>query len=350
MYETKSHKQKGTKGISKVLWYVLTICCFMQAHSIYAQDVPYSQFFSTGIHLNPALAGANLCPRFKLVHREQWPSIPSSFSTTHIMVDWHSLVTNAGWGFSYKNDSHGEGILQTHSVRGAFAKPVIFTSSWMMHAGIYGSFNIRQLNWNKLQFADQLDTNLGFVNPTMVAQPEHTRLQFPDFGAGISMSFRQNLYIGMAVNHLFRPHLNYYENADIRLDRKYSGHLAFVVTLEDKWPEAEWERNASLTPNIIFEKQGYFYHLTAGMYFSKQPVLAGVWLRHALENMDAVIFNVGFQQPRYRVGYSFDLTISPLTVQSSGGSHELSFTWYLDCPKPPARKHEPLPCPPSIMK
>ncbi len=338
---------KKLKGCCVILMAFLVL---FVSKSSKAQDLPYSHFVASGIYLNPSLAGSNLCPRFKLFHREQWTAVPRSYSSTHVFFDWFSHRIDSGIGFSYKNDSQGDGIIQSHSLRAAYSKPITLDVNWLMHAGLYAAYSLRQLNWNKLYFSDQLDPNHGFINQTGVEMPEHTTIHYPDFGAGFSFSYRERLYFGFAANHLSMPKINYYDIYSERLNIKYSGHLGYVFYLQDDWHEREWEKNASLTPNILFEKQGYFYHVTAGLYFSKQPVFGGLWVRHAFENFDAIVFNVGFQQPRYKVGYSYDMTISPLTVRSSGGSHELSFTWYLECPPPPERRHRPLPCPPSFLK
>lgn len=337
----------------KIVCLIIVIAfSFANANVVKGQDVPYSQFVASGIYLNPALAGSNICPRIKLFQREQWTSIPRAYSNTHVFFDFYWYRIDSGLGFSYKNDSQGDGVIQAHHFRVSYSKPIQLSDKWKMSGGIYAAYALRQLNWNKLNFADQLDPNLGFVYETGVIPPEHTTIHYPDFGAGVTFNYDDKFYSGLSINRLFRPEINYYEGLSERLNMKISGYLGYVILLRDDWSERDWEKNPTLTPNILFEKQGYFYQFTGGLYFSKEPVFAGAWVRHAFENFDAIIFSFGFQQPRYKIGYSHDLTISPLTARSSGGSHEISLTWYLDCPEPPKRRHKPLPCPspPSFLK
>lgn len=336
--------------LAYALLLIALVVSTMHVEEVQAQDVPYSQSFASGIYLNPALAGSFICPRFKLFHREQWTSIPRAYSNTHFFFDYYEERIEAGLGIYYKNDSQGDGILQSHSLRLAYSKPVRLNQDWYFTGGIYAAYFLRQLNWSKLQFADQIDPIHGFIHNTLVERPEHTTLNFPDFGGGVSFSYKDKLYFGATINHLFRPRLRYYENGNDRLNMKFSGHVAYVFTLMDNWPSAQWEKNPTITPALLFEKQGFFYHATVGLYFSREPVLFGAWFRHALEHFDAVIFNIGFQQPRYKVGYSFDLTVSPLTTRTSGGSHEVSLTWYLPCPEPRQRRPDRLPCPASFQK
>lgn len=337
-------------GLRKVLLLFFLATLSSLGQPMQAQDVPYSQSFASGIYLNPALSGVNIYPRFKLFHREQWTSIPRAYTNTHFFFDFYSERMDAGLGAYYKNDSQGDGILQSHSLRLAYSKPIQLNHDWYFYGGLYAAYYLRQLNWSKLQFGDQLDPYGNPIHVTGVPRPEHTTLHFPDFGGGLAFSYKEKLYFGATINHLFRPKLKYYENAYDRLSMKFSGHLAYVIMLKDDWPARHWEKNASLTPALLFEKHGFFYHVTAGFYFSREPFLAGVWMRHAFENLDAVIFNFGFQQPRYKVGYSFDLTVSPLTTSTSGGSHEISLTWYLERPEPRDRRHRHLPCPPAFQK
>ena len=53
------------------------------------------------------------------------------------------------------------------------------------------------------------------------------------------------------------------------------------------------------------------------------PFLVGVWFRNGVENADAFIFQVGVQQDYFKVGYSYDVTLSQLG-NSTQGSHEIT--------------------------
>jgi hypothetical protein len=56
------------------------------------------------------------------------------------------------------------------------------------------------------------------------------------------------------------------------------------------------------------------------MYLHSGVITAGVWYR----STDAIILLFGVRTSRFSLGYSYDMTISRLTM-ASGGAHEISF-------------------------
>ena len=102
----------------------------------------------------------------------------------------------------------------------------------------------------------------------------------------------------------------------------HSGILINLSQLRD----GEDLGNFSISPNIVYVQQGKFHQLNAGMALNMFPFVGGLWLRHSFGNPNAVIVLLGFQQKNYKLEYSFDYTISRLTIQSSG-AHEISIAW-----------------------
>jgi hypothetical protein len=52
----------------------------------------------------------------------------------------------------------------------------------------------------------------------------------------------------------------------------------------------------------------------------------GLGYRNVINNSDAVIGYLGVKKGKFRIGYSYDYTISQL-ANKTGGTHELSFTF-----------------------
>lgn len=91
-----------------------------------------------------------------------------------------------------------------------------------------------------------------------------------------------------------------------------------------------------LSPNFIYQYQAGFHYFNYGLYLDWMPFLVGVWFRNGIENADAFIFQVGFQQDYFKIGYSYDVTVSKLANNTSG-AHEFSVGILLPCPE---KKHK----------
>ena len=58
--------------------------------------------------------------------------------------------------------------------------------------------------------------------------------------------------------------------------------------------------------------------------------MLGASYRRGFNNSDAVILLLGYDLEKYKIGYSYDLTVSQLGL-SSGGAHEISLQIQLGC-------------------
>ncbi len=93
------------------------------------------------------------------------------------------------------------------------------------------------------------------------------------------------------------------------------------------------------------------------MYFTFEPMVLGLWYRgvpyksvNDFVNHESVVVLVGFIQKVkdsiFKVGYSYDVTISKLG-SSSGGAHEfsISYAWFTGDPRKPPKNVRLIPCP-----
>jgi len=139
-----------------------------------------------------------------------------------------------------------------------------------------------------------------------------------DFSAG-AMVYNKRVFTGVAVHHLMEPRIGLI--TDSRLKRRYTIHAGMHVPL-DRGESS----NLSISPNVLLTRQGVFTQINVGLYITRGVVTGGLWYR----NNDAMIVLVGIDDKRYKLGYSYDVTVSGLSG-ASGGSHELSLTLLLPC-------------------
>jgi hypothetical protein len=69
--------------------------------------------------------------------------------------------------------------------------------------------------------------------------------------------------------------------------------------------------------------QKQFTQINFGFYINKSSFVTGLWWRQTRPNADALMVLVGFKAGKFKLGYSYDLTVSNARVAATG-SHEVS--------------------------
>ena len=147
--------------------------------------------------------------------------------------------------------------------------------------------------------------------PTGELQPDVLNNTIFDAGAGL-LAFSGKYYGGISIHHLTTPNegfLNVNNGLVEGLPLRVSLHggAQFIVKEGNKRQPASF-----ISPNILFLKQGDQGQLNVGAYYSMGLVFAGGWYRHAFGNPDAAIAMVGFSYNVFKIGYSYDFTLSSL--------------------------------------
>lgn len=314
--------------------YVFTlslIAAFFLGNDAVAQDPQFTQFYANPLYLNPAMAGTYRCPRINMSYRNQWPDLRGDYITYSASYDQHVDALSGGLGFMIWNDQAGEGTIETTSISGIYSYEQQITRHFSIRAGFQASFFQRKLDWSKLTFGDQIDAKYGFIYPTGETRPNDTKANV-DLSAGI-LGFSKRYYVGFAVHHLTEPDEGWLNPAG-KLPRKYTGHAGALIALQGD-PD-----NGSISPNILFKQQEKFRQVFLGMYLTKGPLVAGLWYRHE----DSFILLAGLQTDVFKLGYSYDVTVSRLTVVATKGSHEVSMGLNFDC-RPKKRRYRTISCP-----
>ena len=313
---------------------VLAILTVAVVPELFAQDPLFTQFYANPLYLNPAFAGTAHCPRVSINYRNQWPGISGSFVTTSASYDQHVDALSGGVGLLVWNDRAGEGTLKTTNVSGIYSYQVPITRRFSVKAGLQGTWAQKSVDWSKLTFGDMIDARRGFIYNTNEIQRDEPA-NYVDFSAGV-LGFSEKYFFGFAVHHLAQPDESVIEGTS-PLPRKYTFHAGAVLPIESKGEVA------SLSPNILIQRQQDFMQYNFGMYYSKGPIIGGLWYRHAGTNTDSFTALIGFQAGILKFGYSYDITISELSM-ATAGSHEFSLGLQFDC-KPRKRRFRTISCP-----
>ena len=320
------------KKYNKITLILLFAVAGMQG--VNAQDVGFSQFYANPLYLNPAFAGSKVAPRIALSYRAQWPGLVSAFSTVSASYDQYINDMHGGIGAILLSDRQGDhGMLNTNMLA------AMYSFRFQLHEDIFVNLALQagvvnmNLNWdpNIMRWPDQIDANCGWINLTSATPPDNRSKFYPDFAAG-AMIYGPAWYAGFAAHHLNQPSQGFY--AEDRVPMKFTANAGGLINLSE-----ERRRQSSLglgtpviSPNFIYQYQGGFHYFNYGLYLDWMPFLVGVWFRHGLENADAFIFQAGVQQDYFKVGYSYDVTVSKL-ANSTAGAHEITLGVLLPVPE-----------------
>jgi type IX secretion system PorP/SprF family membrane protein len=302
-----------------------------------AQDYTYSQFYANPLYLNPALAGSEFCSRFSLNYRNQWPSLPGSFVAYSAGYDRYSDFFSGGFGLLVNYDKQGEAAINHLKVSAMYAYRLRVSRDVEASFALQAGYGQRGVNWNDFILPSGLN---GGTNPL---PPEFSEtVTYPDFAGGLLVGYDERYFFGGAVHHITQPDIGFFENQQHNLDMKITLHAGASFGEDDRFGRS-YRPSLIVSPNVLYQQQAGFRHLNAGSYFALSPMVLGVWFRHAFENSDAVVILLGLQHENYRIGYSYDYTVSQLS-NATGGAHEISFAWVLECQKK-SKRPRAIKCP-----
>ncbi|MEI6764768.1 MAG: type IX secretion system membrane protein PorP/SprF [Bacteroidota bacterium] len=306
----------------------------------FAQDPHFSQYYANPLYLNPAFAGTSMCPRLIMNFRDQWPKISGTYVTYNASYDQHIEKISGGIGFLLNTDRAGEGVLNTTTFSAMYSYRLEISRSFSMKAALEATYFQKHLDWEKLTFPDQINNRQGFVYNTNEVQPGTLVKRNVDFSAGV-LGYGENFFAGFAVHHLTKPDEGFISLS--RIPRKFTVHAGGVINLVKKIRRRHNYDSPTISPNILFMQQQNFQQINYGVYFNRFPFVGGIWFRQNFKNADAFIFMAGIQASMFKLGYSYDLTVSKLT-NATGGAHEVSFALQFNC-KPERKKARAINCP-----
>ena len=313
----------------------MTCSLFLIHFSVFGQDPEFTQFYSNPVYLNPAFAGSKICPRFVMNHRNEWPNISGKFVTTAAAYDQKVDALRGGLGLIVLNDNAAN-TLTTSRVSLIYSYHLKVTRKFSLNFGVEGSYYQKAVDWDRLTFGDMIDARRGFVYHTNQIR-KNEPVNNMDFSAGL-VGYTEQFYFGFAAHHLTTPNESFIDNVASPLPMKFTGHVGAIIPL-GSGGSLYTEKEESISPNILYTRQGTSQQLNMGVYVKKGALVGGVWYR----NKDAFILTLGLESDMIKVGYSYDVTLSQLSI-ISGGSHEVSLALNFRC-KPKKKQFRPISCP-----
>jgi len=311
-----------------------------------AQDPQFSQFYANSLYLNPGFTGNTTQMRFATTYRNQWPSIPGGFNSYTAGFDYNIEEASIGTGFLATYDQAGSGGLSFTEFSGLFATHLQFSRLIGFRPGIKVSYAQRSVNQSKLVFADQIAR--GGAASTLEQLQEG--VSYVDFGVGAVLAHKEKYWAGFAVDHLTQPSYGLIDS-EASLPLKLSIHGGWNFEVNSSGGRRHRPSNLRLIAH--YKSQGKWDQLDIGGYYEDYPMVFGMWYRGipgfksykaGYSNNDAIVLLVGVKTKDWRIGYSYDITISKL-MSNTGGSHEISIVYeYANKRKKRRRRRFMVPC------
>jgi type IX secretion system PorP/SprF family membrane protein len=331
------------KNVSK-LWVYFAFLMLKSYSHLYGQDPVYSQFYNAHMQLNPALCGNTNSPLIQLNYRNQWPALPSAYSTYAVSVDKYFPKRNSGFGLLVLADNAGDGALTTSGVSGFYSYRLKIKDKTYIKGGMQLGFNQLALNWQKLSFGDAIDIRNGPISPGGTPYPSkeinngNNSISYFTASSGVVL-YNPQYYIGASLHNMNQPDISFLRNTSntgndqLPMRLSLHGGYQYIIKKGNKLVDATF-----LSPNITFQRQRGFNQIMAGAYLNVDKIQGGVWYRHTAYNGDAVITSVGVKKDFFKITYSFDFTVSNLSVKQGGG-HEIGIILNFDHIYPPKQDY-----------
>jgi len=312
--------------------------------NVNAQEQHYSQFWMTPLFTNPSNAG-NFDANIRAVgnYRDQWRSVISNpyktfaFALDMKMFDKKWRNAFLGVGLDFISDKAGAGSYGKTGANLSVAYQTAVDDKHSVMAGIAGGYASQGFNNNSeaLLWGSEIET-VGAQGGTI--PNNENNVGFGDFSAGLGWSYLSeagtmssndgiSFDAGFAAHHLSQPDLSLYEKADGKWPIKMVIHANSSIGFRNT--------NMGLEPGIIYTIHGSANKLIFGTMVKywiqeksrftglKQETTISVGAH--LRAQDALIISSMLKVSNYKIGLSYDINLSGLTVATSGrGGVELA--------------------------
>ncbi len=323
---------------------LLTTMLVMSIWILRGQDMHFSQFTTSTMHLSPAAVGMmEDRARLNLQYRNQWAAIlgkDASFKTLALTYERRKDLKSTdffGWGVGIWSDKAG--ALQHDEAKAAisYARKMAGKGDvvhYLLGGGQVGLFQ-KKINLDGREWVNQYDGNGGY-DPSRQGGTVLTNRSWSfdaSMGLGWYSTFGNNNHImgGFALQHLNRPAISFDNSLFQNLYIRRTFHLA---------GEFQMARFFNVAPSAMMMQQGPSTEYMVGgavKVILREPNRAsmqlGAWLRtvNKLEGSslnDAWVLTARFDWEHYGLGFSYDVNTSLLKeINNANHSIELLLTY-----------------------
>lgn len=324
------------KSVKKITC-LMVVLCGLSGHS-FAQDIHFSQLFTSQLGLNPSYAGANYDMQATLNYKDQWRSVGAPYKTFAGSMEMRikgkrKSVKNGFFaaGIQFFSDKAGDAKIGTSQGSLNLAYHVKLDDYNKLGAGIQTGFFQRSVTPIGLQWANQYNGN--FYDPQLSSEETISNNSFTNFdlGSGILWSYDNTdgrikvtdnhdlrFNLGFSIYHLTQPKYSFVGSSE-KLYMKYVLTGGGLISIPDT--------KFAIVPGFMYYRQGPAQEIYAGSLFryiltsnskvtginTGSAIYAGAYLR----TKDAISAQLMYEYAGFTFGLSYDINVSGLKQASS---------------------------------
>ena len=293
-----------------------------------AQNPQFTQFYAIPLLLNPAFTGQTYEHRFVADVRDQWPGVNTTYKTAAVSYDYNIASANSGIGFSLLQDNAGTPSINSTLAMLSYAYHFKISKFAEIRMGIQLGYGYRSIDMSKLVLNDQLYYNTPTsLDPYVMNMNNHVGYMDLNTGALLNSA---TYWLGFSAQHINTPNTSFSEDGNNKQPVDISLHGGYRFVKEKKGNRLM----EYFSPVFNYKHEAKFNQLDIGAYYFRAPLNLGLWYRgipltqtvQGYMNTDAVSFLIGVDIAKYdaRIGFSYDITLSRLSVTNSLGAFEIS--------------------------
>ncbi|MDI1354673.1 MAG: PorP/SprF family type IX secretion system membrane protein [bacterium] len=314
-----------------------------------AQEPQFTQFYAAPMYLNPAFTGHTYEHRFTANYRNQWPSVKTAYKTYMATYDYNISNLNSGIGGFVLQDHAGTSRLVTTQTGLNLAYRFKVKKHAEIRAGMMIAMTTKKLDNTTLVFNDQLIS--GGAPGSSADAKSVEPVTYLDLGAGLLFN-STNYWFGIAAKHINQPNNSMAGNTEalpVYLD--IHGGYRYIISAKGA---GRTDLQEFVSASFHFRKEQNYSQLDLGAYYFKSFLNVGLWYRGlpfkhyqpGYPNRESIAVLLGLEIPdkNFRIGYSYDITISHLGITNTQGAHEVSLVYEI-AKKRKKNKHVLVSCP-----
>jgi type IX secretion system PorP/SprF family membrane protein len=313
------------------------------ALSVQAQDVHFTQYYTSPLTLNPANTGLTKCDyRAAANYRTQWGVVNGKpYTTATVSADMGILKNKLG------GDVLGVGILGLYdrSGTGALSNVTLGLSTAYHHSfgdpsdkpnvlslGVQGYLVQKSIDFSALNFEDEYDPITGTPIKATKENLNNRDLSYADFNAGAMWTgyanTRSTYFLGASYYHMARPEESFLlVNDQPKINSRISLSAGGNIQMNDNFmlmTSAMLQKQGPASEFLLGAASGFILNPTHDEFTNNTVLYLGAWYRL----QDAIAPYFGMEWGKNRFGLSYDVNVSSFQPATKGqGALELSYVF-----------------------